>query len=122
MKQLTKNLPKRIKMRYPVVRLMTLIVVMGIMTVAVPALAQEGVGGTFDAIITSITELIQQLTLAVGVLGIVIWGFGKVARPIFPEIAQLTSQYFNNFIIGVVVVFAATEIVDMVAGAVGGGA
>ena len=121
MKQLTKYLPKSIQMRYPVARLMTLIVVLGIMAVAVPALAQDGIGGTFDSIITSITDLIQQLTLAVGVLGIVIWGFGKVARPIFPEIAQMTAQYFNNFIIGVVVVFAAAEIVDMVAGAVGGG-
>lgn len=122
MKQLTKNLPKSIKMRYPVVRLMTLIVMMGIMSVAVPALAQDGLGGSLGGIVTSITELIQQLTLVVGVLGIVLWGFGKVARPIFPEISQLTSQYFSNFIIGVVAVFAAAEIVDMVAGAVGGGA
>jgi type IV secretory pathway VirB2 component (pilin) len=124
MNQLTKYLPQSIKLnsrlRYPVARLMTMIVIFGVMAVAHPALAQDGIGGSLESIITSITDLIQQLTLGVGVLGVVLWGFGKVARPIFPEIAQLTAQYFNQFIIGVVAVFAAAEIVDMVAGAVGG--
>jgi type IV secretory pathway VirB2 component (pilin) len=103
------------------VRLMTLVVMAGLVFVAQPALAQDGIGGAFEGIITSITELIQSITLGVGLLGIVLWGFGKVARPIFPEVSQMTAQYFNQFIIGIVVVFAATEIVDMVAGAAGGG-
>jgi len=115
----TKSVPNPIKVSYPIVRLMTFIVLVGVLAVAHPALAQDGIGGSLESIVTSITELIQQLTLVVGVLGIVIWGFGKVARPIFPEVSQLTAQYFNQFIIGVVVVFTAAEIVDMVAGAVG---
>jgi type IV secretory pathway VirB2 component (pilin) len=121
MKHLTKYLPKNIKLspRYPVLRLLTLIVVAGVIGVASPALAQGDPGGAFDAIVTSITELIQNITLIVGVLGLVIWGFGKVARPLFPEISGLTQQYIPNLLIGVVVVFTAAEIVDMVAGAVG---
>ncbi len=123
MKQLKKYLPQNMKLtvRYPVARLLTLIVVIGIVAVASPALAQGDPGTAFDDIITNITELIQDVTLIVGVLGLVIWGFAKVARPMFPEISSMTQQYIPNFLIGVVVVFTAAEIVDMVAGAVGTG-
>jgi type IV secretory pathway VirB2 component (pilin) len=125
MKHLTKYLPKNInltpRLRYPVLRLLTLIVIAGVVGVATPALAADGPGAAFDEIVTSITELIQNITLIVGVLGLVIWGFGKVARPLFPEISGLTQQYIPNLLIGVVVVFTAAEIVDMVAGAVGAG-
>ena len=117
MKQLTKYLPKSIKMRYPVVRLMTLIVVLGVMTVAVPAFAADGTG--FDEIITSITSLIQDIALVLAVLGLVIWGLGKVARPVFPEISSMTQQYIPNMIIGLVVIFGAAKIVEKVGGAIG---
>lgn len=114
-------LPLKTQIRYPILRLLTLIIVCGIMFVALPALAQEGVGGALEGVVTKITDLIKGLTLVVGALGITLWGFGKVARPIFPEIASLTGQYFNNFIVGVIVVYLAAEIVDQVAAAAGAG-
>ncbi len=104
--------------RFLILRLMVILVMCGILFTAAPALAQGGVGGKFEGIITKITELVQNLTLVIGLLGLVLWGFGKVARPIFPAISQLTNQYFNEFIIGIVVVFSAAEIVEMIAGAV----
>jgi type IV secretory pathway VirB2 component (pilin) len=113
------NLPPRL--RYPVLRLLTMIVIVGVMAVASPALAADGPGTAFDEIVTSITELIQDIALVVGVLGLVIWGFGKVARPIFPEISGLTQQYIPNLLIGLVVVFAAAEIVEKIGAAVGAG-
>ena len=104
--------------RFLMVRLMTLPVMCGILFTAAPALADSGVGGKFETIVTSITETVQNLTLVIGLLGLVLWGFGKVARPILPQISQLTQQYFMEFIIGIVVVFCAAEIVDMIASAV----
>ena len=86
---------------------------------AAPALADSGVGGKFEEIINKIVETVQNLTLVIGLMGLVLWGFGKVARPIVPQISQLTQQYFMQFIIGIVVVFSASEIVEMIAGAVG---
>jgi type IV secretory pathway VirB2 component (pilin) len=105
--------------RFLMVRLMTLLVMCGLLFTAAPALAQSGVGGKFEEIINKIVETVQNLTLVIGLMGLVLWGFGKVARPIVPQISQLTQQYFMQFIIGIVVVFSASEIVEMIAGAVG---
>jgi hypothetical protein len=70
--------------------------------------------------VTTIIDIIQSLTVVVGILGVTIWGFGKVARPVFPEISQLTNQYVSQFIIGIVVVFVATTVVEGLASAIGG--
>ncbi len=104
--------------RFLILRLMIILVMCGILFTAAPALAQGGVGGKFEGIITKITETVQNLTLIIGLLGLVLWGFGKVARPVLPQISQLTNQYFMEFVIGIVVVFSAAEIVEMVASAV----
>jgi len=121
MTHLTQNIKLNFRMRYPVLRLLALIVIFGGLAGASPALAAEGPGAAFGEIVTSITGLIQDISLVVGVLGLVIWGFGKVARPLFPEISGMTQQYIPNLLIGLVVVFAAAEIVEMIGGAVGAG-
>jgi hypothetical protein len=105
------------------VRVATLLVMTGLLLVlpAVPALAQAGdqISGAIGEVVTTITDIIQSLTVVVGILGVTMWGFGKVARPIFPEIAQLTSQYIGQFVIGVVVVFVAATVVEGLVGAIG---
>lgn len=105
------------------VRLMTLLVLGGVLAVipAGSALAQDGSGVSeaFSSIVTTITGIIQSLAVVVGILGISLWGFGKLARPVFPEISQLTNQYINQFMIGLVAVYLASTVVEAVAGAIG---
>ena len=105
-------------------RVMTLLVVVGLLLVlpAAPALAQggDGISSALGQIVESITNIIQGLTVVVGILGLTLWGFAKVARPIFPELSQLTNQYVGQFVLGVVVVFVAATIVEEIASAVGG--
>jgi type IV secretory pathway VirB2 component (pilin) len=88
------------------------------------ALAQSGGGdavtAAFAGVVETITDIIQGLTVVVGILGIVLYGFGKVARGIFPEIAQMTQQYLKEFIIGIVVVFGAATIVEAVVSSIEG--
>jgi type IV secretory pathway VirB2 component (pilin) len=106
------------------VRVATLLVTLGLLLVlsAAPALAQAGGGisAALGDIVLSITDIIQGLTVVVGILGLTLWGFAKVARPIFPELSQLTNQYVGQFVLGVVVVFVAATIVEEIAAAVGG--
>ena len=90
-----------------------------------PVLAQGGgggdIGGTLNEIIDNVVGIIQQITIGVAILGLVIWALGKVARPVFPQLSQMTANYITEFIIGIVVVFAATKIVQGIANAVGAG-
>ena len=111
-----------------VIRLCAFIVTIGVLLGAPVlsgglAFAQNGggdVAAAFTDIVTSITDIIQSLTVVVGILGITFWGFGKVARPVFPEISQMTNQYINGFLVGIVAVFVATSVVEALASAVGG--
>jgi hypothetical protein len=111
-----------------VIRLCAFIVTLGVMLGAPVlsggvAFAQSGggdVAAAFTDIVTAITDIIQSLTVVVGILGITFWGFGKVARPVFPEISQMTNQYINGFLIGIVAVFVATSVVEALASAIGG--
>lgn len=107
------------------IRLMTVLIVVGLVAVvsASPALAQGGdeISAAFSGIVTTITGIIQTLTVVVGILGVTLWGFAKVARPIFPELSQLTGQYIGQFVIGVVAVYVAATVVESITGAIGGG-
>ena len=103
--------------------IVTLGVVLGAPVLGGVAFAQSGggdVAAAFTDIVTAITDIIQSLTVVVGILGITFWGFGKVARPVFPEISQMTNQYINGFLIGIVAVFVATSVVEALASAIGG--
>ena len=104
------------------IKLITLLVMIGLLLVvpATPAFAQDGISSALGDIVTSITDIIQGLTVVVGILGLTLWGFAKVARPIFPELSQLTGQYVGQFVLGVVVVFVAATVVEEIASAVGG--
>ncbi len=108
------------------IQLLVTIVMIGILLVvpAGSAFAQDGgaVGDAFTGIIETITGIIQSLTIIVGILGITVWGFGKVARPVFPEIAQMTNQYINGFLVGIVAVYVAATVVEELANAVSGAA
>ena len=103
-------------------RVATLLVMTGLLLVlpAAPAFAQGGISAALGDIVQSITDIIQGLTVVVGILGLTLWGFAKVARPIFPELSQLTNQYVGQFVLGVVVVFVAATVVEEIAAAVGG--
>ena len=106
-------------------RTATLLIMLGLL-LTIPsgtALAQDGTGisEAFNGVVTTITDIIQSLTVVVGILGMTIWGFGKVARPVFPEIAGLTQQYISQFLVGVVAVFIAATVVEGLAAALGGG-
>jgi hypothetical protein len=108
--------------RYPAIRVATaLTVVCFVALLAAPALAQDGVGGAIDTVVTNITGLIKSISVGIGILGLSLWGLGKVARPVFPEMASLTQQYIQSLIIGLVVIFMAAQIAEMIVGAIGGG-
>lgn len=115
----------RLNPRGRVVQVITLLVLVGlVLGLATPALAQSGSGGVgaaFEQIVTAITDIIQSICVAAGILGLSIWGIGKVVRPIFPQLAGLTQNYIGDLMIGIAVVFVASQIVEGLAGALGGG-
>jgi hypothetical protein len=106
------------------VRVMTLTIVVGILLGGTaPVFAQDGggIGDVIGSLVEAITEVIKNVAVAVGVLGLSVWGIGKVARPLFPQIAGLTQNYIPDLLIGVAVVLVASEIVNGLASAMGGG-
>jgi hypothetical protein len=93
-----------------------------IVSFASPAFAQggTGVGEVITNLVISITDIIQSVAIAAGILGLSFWGIGKVARPVFPQVASLTQNYIPDLLIGVSVVFVASQIVEGLASAIGG--
>jgi hypothetical protein len=106
------------------IRLVTLLVMIGIVLVvpAGAALAQGGdeITTAFAAVVETITGIIQGLAVVVGIAGLSVWGLARIARPIFPELSQLTSQYIGSLVIGVIIVFVAATVVEGLVSAVGG--
>jgi len=94
----------------------TTVLVLGLAT---PAFAQ--VGEVVANLVTSVTDIIQSIAVAAGVLGLSVWGIGKVTRPVFPQIASLTQNYIPDLLVGVAVVFVASQLVEGLANAIGGG-
>lgn len=108
-----------LKIQFPVARLLAFAVVAGVMLLAHPALAQGGdLGGPFESIMQSLAELLRNLATTAFLLGLILWAIGKITRPYFPQISQMTSNYIMEAVIGIVVLFAASEIVDWIASAV----
>ncbi len=107
-----------------ITRIMTLLLMTGLLLgLATPALAQGGggsIGGAIDSIVTAITDIIQTVCVGLGILGLSIWGIGKIARPVFPQISALTANYMGDLMIGIAVVFVASQIVEGLASAMGG--
>ncbi len=96
------------------VRIITVLMMSGLL-LAAPAMAQGGagsLGGAIEGIVTAITGIIQTVCIALGILGLSIWGIGKVARPVFPQIAGMTQNYISDLMIGIAVVYIATEVVE----------
>ena len=120
MKKITIAIPDPIT-----IRTITTLVMLGLLLVgpAGSALAQDGAGisEAFSGVVATITDIIQSLTVVVGILGVTIWGFGKVARPIVPEVAGLTQQYISQFLVGVVAVFIAATVVEGITSALSSG-
>jgi hypothetical protein len=106
------------------IRVVTLLIVLGILLVvpAGSALAQGGdeITTAFAGVVETITGIIQGLAVVIGIAGLSIWGLARIARPIFPELSQLTNQYIGSLVIGVIIVFVAATVVEGLAGAVGG--
>lgn len=108
---------------HQIAQVMTLLIMVGlVLGTASPALAQagSGVGAAFEQIVTAITDIIQSVCVAGGILGLSIWGIGKVVRPVFPQLAGLTQNYIGDLMIGIAVVFVAAQVVEGLAGALGG--
>jgi hypothetical protein len=106
------------------IRLITMLIVVGVLLVvpAGVALAQGGdeITTAFSGVVETIVGIIQGLAVVVGIAGLSIWGLAKIARPIFPELSNLTNQYIGGLVVGVVVVFVAATVVEGLAAAVGG--
>jgi len=103
-----------------VARLIVLIVMVGITFGASPVLADDAIGGVVTTLIESITGIIQSVAIGAGILGLSVWAIGKVVRPYFPQVAGTTQNYIPDLLVGVAVVFVASEIVEGLAGALGG--
>lgn len=105
------------------IRLVTMVVMIGLLLVAPAglALAQGGdeITSAFSSVVETITGIIQGLAVVIGIAGLSIWGLARIARPIFPELSQLTNQYIGSLVIGVIVVFVASTVVEGLASAVG---
>lgn len=105
-----------------VVRVVVWIALAGIALYAPPVLADAGgIGGVVAGMIEAITGIIQTIAVGAGVLGLSIWAIGKVVRPYFPQVSGMTSNYIPDLLVGVAVVFVASEIVQGIADALGGG-
>ncbi len=106
------------------IRLVTMLIMIGILLVlpAGAALAQGGdeITTAFSSVVETITGIIQGLAVVVGIAGLSIWGLAKIARPIFPELSNLTNQYIGGLVVGVIVVFVAATVVEGLASAVQG--
>ena len=103
-------------------RMITLLLCLGLLLgYGAPAYAQDAIGDTITSLVESITEIIQGVAIGAGILGLSIWGLGKVTRPIFPQIAQMAGNYISDLLIGVAVIFVAAEIVQGISSAIGGG-
>jgi hypothetical protein len=99
----------------------TFAVVFGLfMFAAEPAFAQGGIGDVLANIITAVTDTIQSFAVGLGALGLLMWGAGKLARPVFPQISQMTANYIPDLMIGLAVVFTASQIVEGLAAVLGG--
>jgi hypothetical protein len=105
----------------PVVHVLVVLVIASILLTASPALAQDGVGAALDAVVKAVTDVIQSVAVGAGILGLSIWGIAKVARPMFPQISGLAQNYIPDLLIGLAVIFVATEVVEALAGQLGGG-
>ena len=105
------------------IRLLTLLVTFSVLVgMAAPAFAQGGggVGEVVSNLVTAITDIIQSVAIAAGIAGLSFWGFGKILRPVFPQVAGLTQNYIPDLLIGIAVVFIASQVVEGLASAVGG--
>jgi hypothetical protein len=108
---------------YRIARWTSMLLCLGLLLgLASPALAQGGdIGQVVSDLVQSITDIIQGVAIGAGILGLSIWGLGKVTRPIFPQISQLAGNYISDLLIGVAVIFVAASIVEGIASAIGGG-
>ena len=60
---------------------------------ASPVFAQtEDLVNAIGNVVTTITDIIQGVAIAAGIAGLSVWGFSKVARPVFPQISQLAAM------------------------------
>ncbi len=100
------------------------ITVLVVLAFAAPALAADGggVGEVVNGMVKSIVDIVQSVAVGAGVLGLTIWGIGKVARPVFPQISGLTQNYIPDLMIGIAVVLVATQIVEALVSSMGGAA
>ncbi len=117
----TKNFFSNIDYTDPVtIRFITFMIMLGLLLVvpAGNALAQDEITTAFSNVVTTITGIIQGLAVVIGILGLSIWGLAKIARPVFPELSNLTNQYIGGLVVGVVVVFLAATVVEALASAV----
>lgn len=115
-----------LKMGDPVAtRTVTLLVMVGLLAVLPAGSALAGGGeitAAFSGVVETIIGIIQGLAVVVGIAGLSLWGLAKIARPIFPELSNLTNQYISGLVVGVIFVFVAATVVQALADAVGGAA
>jgi hypothetical protein len=86
-----------------------------------PAYAQGGpLGDVVNNLVEQIVGLVQSVAVGLGIVGLVLWAVAKLARPIFPQISGIAANYIPDLLIGLAVIFVASEIVEAIASALGG--
>ena len=113
------NVKFQVSGRQLAIIVVTVVMLLGL---AAPALASDGsgMGDVVNTMVKAITDIIQSICIGAGILGLSIWAIGKIARPVFPQISGLTQNYIPDLLIGIAVVFVATQIVEALASAMGG--
>ncbi|GIK42101.1 MAG: hypothetical protein BroJett011_59340 [Chloroflexota bacterium] len=104
----------------PIVHSLTLVIVLLLLFHAVPTFASGSVGAALDSVVKAVVDVIQSVAVGAGILGLSIWGIAKVARPMFPQISQMAQNYIPDLLIGLAVVFVASEVVESLASTLGG--
>jgi hypothetical protein len=86
-----------------------------------PAYAQGGpLGDVVNNLVEQIVSLVQSVAVGLGIMGLVLWAVAKLARPVFPQISGIAANYIPDLLIGLAVIFVASEIVEAIASALGG--
>lgn len=84
-----------------------------------PAFAQDPAADMvtlLSDILIILTGVVQALTVIGAILGLTMWGFGKIAKPLFPGLSSLfNGEYVKSIIIDETIVFLASTIVRFLA-------
>ena len=104
---------------YTIIWLLLFGILLGYSTPVFAAGTQDEIGDVIATLVETITTIIRNIAVGIGALGLTTWAVGKIARPLFPQISQMTSNYIPDLLIGIAFVFVASSVVNGLASAMG---